>query len=142
MNYAGFTEVFAWLIVFTLLSRTASAILKVSTICFCPLLLASSFFIYIVQFSRCRPSGLFQDQIETLNRSNASIHSRISTEVFFASFLFKRKEVVGLDGLEPSTSRLSVVRSSQLSYGPVRFAALQRAPSKLNNVSRHPAPNV
>ena len=43
--------------------------------------------------------------------------------------------VVGPSGLEPPTSRLSVVRSSQLSYGPVRFAALQRAPSKLNNVT-------
>ncbi len=29
------------------------------------------------------------------------------------------KEVVGPSGLEPPTSRLSVVRSSQLSYGPV-----------------------
>ena len=37
-------------------------------------------------------------------------------------------EVVGPSGLEPPTSRLSVVRSSQLSYGPMR------APSKLNNV--------
>ena len=34
-------------------------------------------------------------------------------------FFFKRKEVVGPSGLEPPTSRLSVVRSSQLSYGPV-----------------------
>ena len=36
--------------------------------------------------------------------------------------------VVGPSGLEPPTSRLSVVRSSQLSYGPMR------TPSKLNNV--------
>ena len=28
-------------------------------------------------------------------------------------------QMVGLDGLEPSTSRLSVVRSSQLSYRPI-----------------------
>ena len=45
------------------------------------------------------------------------------------------EKMVGPSGLEPPTSRLSVVRSSQLSYGPVRFAALQRAPSKLNNVT-------
>ena len=32
------------------------------------------------------------------------------------------KEVVGPSGLEPPTSRLSVVRSSQLSYGPVPLA--------------------
>ena len=42
--------------------------------------------------------------------------------------------VVGPSGLEPPTSRLSVVRSSQLSYGPVdRF--LRLVPSKLNNVT-------
>ena len=34
------------------------------------------------------------------------------------TFFFKRK-LVGPSGLEPPTSRLSVVRSSQLSYGPV-----------------------
>ena len=32
---------------------------------------------------------------------------------------FLRKKVVGPSGLEPPTSRLSVVRSSQLSYGPI-----------------------
>ena len=44
--------------------------------------------------------------------------------------------MVGPSGLEPPTSRLSVVRSSQLSYGPVlrRFPTL-RVPSKLNNVT-------
>ena len=44
--------------------------------------------------------------------------------------------MVGQSGLEPPTSRLSVVRSSQLSYGPVlrRFPTL-RVPSKLNNVT-------
>ena len=34
--------------------------------------------------------------------------------------------VVGLDGLEPSTSRLSVVCSSQLSYKPIRSVRLCR----------------
>ena len=41
---------------------------------------------------------------------------------------------MGPSGLEPPTSRLSVVRSSQLSYGPVQ-SLTQRAPSKLNNVT-------
>ena len=32
---------------------------------------------------------------------------------------FEKHHMVGQNGLEPSTSRLSVVRSSQLSYGPI-----------------------
>ena len=41
--------------------------------------------------------------------------------------------VVGPSGLEPPTLRLSVVRSSQLSYGPVSTSAEGFVPSKLNN---------
>ena len=52
----------------------------------------------------------------------------------FCSFL----EVVGQNGLEPSTSRLSVVCSSQLSYWPIStshfLGTFSPAPSKLNNV--------
>ena len=40
--------------------------------------------------------------------------------------------MVGPSGLEPPTLRLSVVRSSQLSYGPI--FRLRDVPSKLNNV--------
>ena len=48
--------------------------------------------------------------------------------------------LVGLSGLEPPTLRLSVVRSSQLSYRPLYLSApLRRVPSKLNNVT---TPNV
>ena len=46
--------------------------------------------------------------------------------------------LVGQNGLEPSTSRLSVVCSSQLSYWPILpllfKSAVLAAPSKLNNV--------
>ena len=41
-------------------------------------------------------------------------------------------DLVGPSGLEPPTLRLSVVRSSQLSYGPISTAP-GRMPSKLNN---------
>ena len=55
----------------------------------------------------------------------------------FLSFL-NRLKMVGQNGLEPSTSRLSVVCSSQLSYWPILPSSLQgtsfAAPSKLNNV--------
>ena len=40
--------------------------------------------------------------------------------------------MVGLSGLEPPTLRLSVVRSSQLSYRPI--LPIEGVPSKLNNV--------
>ena len=47
------------------------------------------------------------------------------------------KEVVGQNGLEPSTSRLSVVCSSQLSYWPISTSHFLGTsldiPSKLNN---------
>ena len=43
---------------------------------------------------------------------------------------FSKNKLVGLNGLEPSTSRLSGVRSNQLSYRPA--CALFFVPSKLN----------
>ena len=50
-------------------------------------------------------------------------------------------EVVGQNGLEPSTSRLSVVCSSQLSYWPIStshfLGTSSSVPSKLNNASSH-----
>ena len=44
----------------------------------------------------------------------ASLNASASEIVFHSSLLF-----VGLDGLEPSTSVLSGLRSNQLSYRPV-----------------------
>ena len=41
--------------------------------------------------------------------------------------------MVGPSGLEPPTSRLSVVRSSQLSYGPISVTEGNGVPSKLNS---------
>ena len=43
-----------------------------------------------------------------------------------------KKVVVGQSGLEPPTSRLSVVCSSQLSYWPTHHKGV---PSKLNNAT-------
>ena len=54
---------------------------------------------------------------------------QVLSQLSYTPIPLPREVVVGLDGLEPSTSRLSVVRSSQLSYRPI-----SRVPSKLNNV--------
>ena len=45
-------------------------------------------------------------------------------------------KLVGLDGLEPSTSRLSGVRSNQLSYRPACLPYFFCVPSKLNKESQ------
>ena len=88
-------------------TRTATAVLiKVSTISASTLLLAlpSGIIIHIVQFSRCA--------FQPLLRSDFSIQLLLGTEI-------QAHLVVGQSGLEPPTSRLSVVCSSQLSYWPV-----------------------
>ena len=96
------------------------------------LLVVSSFsscFLSIL-FSSCFLfSALFQEQIskDKLDFSYLSpdIHSwnaYLSGNLFFLLFPFlfsaKEKEMVGTNGLEPSTSRLSGVRSNHLSYAP------------------------
>ena len=78
-------------------------------------------------------SNLFQGQIETSVARcfdlilNCGGDSRARTDdpllakqvLSQLSYTPIEREVVGPSGLEPPTSRLSVVRSSQLSYGPV-----------------------
>ena len=61
----------------------------------------------------------------------SSISVRFNSFLFFYSIFNERKSlsgsgispVVGLDGLEPSTSRLSGVRSNHLSYEPTTSCA-------------------
>ena len=93
---------------------------------------------YIVQFSRCRLLTFFKVRVKHLiaqalqsdlggdNRARTDdpllakqVLSQLSYTPIFSSPVLK---VVGPSGLEPPTSRLSVVRSSQLSYGPVPLA--------------------
>ena len=123
----AFTEFFAKLISFTLFSCRAQASPGPAPhLLFC-CLACYSFFVFI-QFSRC---------------SRAYVRSGGDKRVRTAGLLRARQAlsqlsytpVVGPSGLEPPTSRLSVVRSGQLSYGP------PRAPSKLNNASR-PTPDL
>ena len=48
---------------------------------------------------------------------------RLTAECSTTELLRNKKDMVGLNGLEPSTSRLSGVRSNQLSYRPNSFGA-------------------
>ena len=53
---------------------------------------------------------------------------------------FAREKMVGMDGLEPSTLRLSGVRSNHLSYMPIfdvlpRFALLEHEGERIWNVA-------
>ena len=62
---------------------------------------------YIVQFSRCS--------------APTSFDVRSQSPVPWALRSSLKAVLVGPSGLEPPTLRLSVVRSSQLSYGPIHF---------------------
>ena len=91
------------------------------------MLITSSF--YIVQFSRFALPTAFAARFEdpslcrvfkSNNKSVVSV-SRPPDEIRLYLALHARCNLlVGPSGLEPPTLRLSVVRSSQLSYGPVR----------------------
>ena len=47
------------------------------------------------------------------------------SKIYIHSHYNKAEIMVGLNGLEPSTSRLSGVRSNQLSYRPVWFYTIK-----------------
>ena len=102
-NHAGFRDF--WLHCFYPYSKQFPVQIKVSTISASTLLLAlpSGIIIHIVQFSRCA--------FQPLLRSDFSIQIPLGTEI-------RSHKLVGQSGLEPPTSRLSVVCSSQLSYWP------------------------
>ena len=88
--------------------------------CFCPLLLASHTLNLHCSVFKVQPSNLFQGQIETLKAWMLQSNLAYSLwKLSLLTFFLERKWVVGPSGLEPPTSRLSVARSSQLSYGPV-----------------------
>ena len=60
----------------------------------------------LVQFSRCN-RAFFRELTAALSEENDAVNHRCI------------RKMVGPSGLEPPTLRLSVVRSSQLSYGPI-----------------------
>ena len=115
-NYAGFTkiEIVCHPASFRMLFHNQFVSSCVSTetplcclTCFC----------HIVQFSRCRsPSASFRLSPAQLPTAFAV---RFEDPIFsIRSSNPKANRLVGPSGLEPPTLRLSVVRSSQLSYGP------------------------
>ena len=94
------------------------------------------------RFSAEKPRRLKQSTGLFL-RAGFRVHFGISNTLCFPTLqvfhlLDKIFKMVGQNGLEPSTSRLSVVCSSQLSYWPILpllfKSACFAAPSKLNNV--------
>ena len=108
LNYAGFTKI--EIVIVTLhpfgccstIKFTLSASFQTQNLSVALL----HFHSYIVQFSRCRLPTAFAVRFEDpTSRLGLQIQQQIC--------------LVGPSGLEPPTLRLSVVRSSQLSYGPV-----------------------
>ena len=102
-NHAGFRDLANC---FYPYSKQFPVQIKVSTILASTLLLAlpSGIIIHIVQFSRCA--------FQPLLRSDFSIQIPLGTEI-------RSYKLVGQSGLEPPTSRLSVVCSNQLSYARI-----------------------
>ena len=61
------------------------------------------------------------------------------SKIYIHSHYNKAEIMVGLNGLEPSTSRLSGVRSNQLSYRPIHvFFYMEEILPKLNRTSLSP----
>ena len=95
---------------------------------------------YLQPFARSDRNARSIDQTLRFDLTGGGYRTRTGDPLLAKQVLYQlsytpvRVLVVGPSGLEPPTSRLSVVRSSQLSYGPVQ-SLTQRAPSKLNNVT-------
>ena len=83
---------------------------------------------FVVQFSRCS-FGPKSDGGDNRNRTDDPL---LAKQVLSQLSYTPIDGMVGLSGLEPPTLRLSVVRSSQLSYRPI--LPIEGVPSKLNNV--------
>ena len=65
---------------------------------------------------------MLQSDLGGGGKRNRTADPLLARQVLYQLSYTPVKEVVGPSGLEPPTSRLSVVRSSQLSYGPVPLA--------------------
>ena len=92
--------------------------------CFLSILFSSCFFV-LCSFFKNRYQKINHNLSSDIHSWNA-YHKAIYSSIFSCSFSFvsfsfsaKEKEMVGTNGLEPSTSRLSGVRSNHLSYAPV-----------------------
>ena len=79
--------------------------------CFYPILLFSNNIKKVPHF-------YLRFSVACLSYSPGMMNTTIFVFVQFSRYI-RRYTMVGPSGLEPPTSRLSVVRSSQLSYGPV-----------------------
>jgi hypothetical protein len=78
--------------------------------------LSTAYFTY--QFVTKKNGGGERDRTDDLLRARQALSQLSYTPIMFADI------VVGLGGLEPPTSRLSGVRSNQLSYRPLFKTAL------------------
>ena len=104
-------------------TRTTFAILFKSstTLLFLPSVACFAYFestLFSFQGAAFQPFFKVRLKHSTLECFNPISHILL-WKLSFLTFFLERKWVVGPSGLEPPTSRLSVARSSQLSYGPV-----------------------
>ena len=118
MNYAGFTKKFFEIVIVTLhpfgccstIKTYASHSFECLPLC-CLTSLSSHCSVFKVQ------------SFQPLLKPDLKIQIPLGFEIQQQTAVFC---LVGLSGLEPPTLRLSVVRSSQLSYGPLFFGGDSR----------------
>ena len=112
MNYAGLhKEYFFGLLFLPLLERLSPFYLLSSTTCFLPSVTCSTSYFQSTMFSFQGTDLWFRLKPDTNAQSLKCLYPLSNVTILFA--------LVGPSGLEPPTSRLSVARSSQLSYGPI-----------------------